>query len=88
MDLTPLMQEIAKGGTMAVLAVIVFYIARKDYIANKEELLQLRKEAKDDKTILINLVQENIKGISVLTEMVRAINVTPYIGVERRKKEV
>lgn len=88
MDLTPLFQKLGEGSLIGVICLIVFYIARKDYLANKDELLELYKDVKDDKTILVNLVKENIAGITALTEVVKSLDASrPYIGPDRRRKE-
>lgn len=87
MDLTPFFKEIAQGGVMGALTVVVFYIARRDYLQAQGELVELLKESKEDKTILVNLVKENIAGITALTKVVENFdNHKPYIGVDRRKQ--
>lgn len=75
---------------MGALTVLVFWIARRDYLTNKQELLVLYKDIRDDKAILINLVKENIAGITALTKIIENMednHTRPYIGPDRRKRE-
>lgn len=87
MDLTPIFKELPNIGAMGVIALLISYVARKDYLQNREELLQLYKDVKDDKVILIKLVQDNVSALTTLIETVKNLEIhKPYIGPDRRQK--
>lgn len=62
---------LAENGALGVVAAIIFYVGRKDYMTHKDELLGLLKEAKDDKAILIGITKDITIAITTLTEIVR-----------------
>jgi hypothetical protein len=92
MDLIPILKEVAPLGVGGVIAIVIFYVGRRDYMAHKDELMKLLAEAKTTQDILISLVKENTIATTVLTEIIRNSEVysrTNHFyketGVDRRK---